>query len=345
MIDLSRVFYSVVFLVLLCAVLFGCNQNVRKSYAVIQGEAMGTYYRVTCNCHSVKGLQYSIDSLINDINSEVSTYEPDSYISKISKAAKGTRFTDAPKHFDVNLKRALYWYEASNGYLDVSIMPLVNYWGFGYTPKNAVRAIDSIKVDSLMQLIGLDKWTIDSTEIIKNLDGQQLDFSSLAKGYAVDQMGELLLSKGCSDYLIDIGGEMVAKGANDRGDDWVVGISTPDPDAAMNDLELAIKISDKALASSGNYRIFHEIQGKKYGHTLNPLTGYPYQDELLAVSIIADECIDADAIATSCMALGYRKAATFIADIPQVSACFLVGAEDGSIQTIFANGFIRYVLQ
>jgi len=316
-----------------------------KTYEILKGSTMGTYYRITTNCINQDNLQSSIDSLLIDINSVVSTYEPQSYISIINKSESDVIFKNFPKHFDVNLRSAQYWYNESNGYLDVSIMPLVNYWGFGYHEKKAITHVDSAYVDSIYQLVRLDKWQISESTVSKYSKGQQIDFSALAKGYAVDKVGELLGAKGCTDYLIDIGGEYIARGLNASGSLWTIGISTPSADAEITDVALVIQLDNQALASSGNYRNYHEVDGRKYGHTLNPKTGYPYQDELLGVSIITEQCIDADAIATACMAMGYRKAVTFIDSLQNVTACFLVGDEDGTIKTKFSNGFIRSVLQ
>ncbi len=341
-------------ILLLCCSLLSCKKSDDKditkqkalpSYQLMSGTTMGTYYRVTAHGTDHKRIKTSIDSLLIDINSVVSTYEPLSFISKINDADAHRSFDAIPKHFDVNLKSAQHWYEQSQGYLDVSIMPLVNYWGFGYQEKRAVSVVDSMFVDSVFQFIGLDKWSISDHALSKSSKEQQLDFSALAKGYAVDQVGKLLLSKGCTDFLIDIGGEYVAKGVNAKGSLWSIGLSTPSADAKPIDVELAIMLDNQALASSGNYRNYHEANGKKYGHTLDPKTGYPYQDELLGVTIIADQCIDADAIATACMAMGYRKAVTFIDQLPEVAACFLIGDDDGTITSKFANGFIRSVIR
>lgn len=341
-------------LVLVMASFLSCKESnnhtvsskaVVQRYDLITGTTMGTYYRITAHCTIRSQIKSSIDSLLLDINSEVSTYEPEAYISKINTAEAGISFDNYPQHFDVNLKSAQHWYEKSSGYLDVSIMPLVNYWGFGYQEKRAVTQVDSIYVDSIYDFIGLDKWEIGKNGLVKMSKEQQLDFSAIAKGYAVDRVGELMLSKGCTDFLIDIGGEYVAKGVNAKGSVWTIGLSTPSPDAKPKDVELAIKLDNQALASSGNYRNYHEVDGVKYGHTLDPKTGYPYQDKLLGVTIIADQCIDADAIATACMAMGYRKAVTFIDQLPDVAACFLIGDDDGIITSKFANGFIRSVIR
>jgi len=335
------------------SLLLSCKPDATKSterYHEISGQTMGTYYKITSKypdslVTSVM-IKAIVDGTLKEINQAVSTYIKDSDISQINQSIVNEPFAINDKHLSYNLDRALYWYEATGGYMDISVMPLVNYWGFGYHKKKAVKDVDSSAVDKVRQLVGLDKWLLSERAIVKKYDdAQEIDMSALAKGYAVDYIAHILETFGSENYLVDIGGEAVAKGVNAKGHIWTLGISTPSPDADMRDVELIVKLDNKSMASSGNYRNFHRVGDQIYGHTIDPKTGYPYQDSLLGVSIITEECIDADAIATSCMAMGYAKAATFIASQPDVSACFLVGSSDGTINTRLANGFIRYVVE
>lgn len=309
---------------------------------------MGTYYAITLDGGlETTSIKNQIDSLLGVINDEASTYITSSVISQINQASSGDIVLKASNHFWTNAMKAVEWHDKSDGYLDASIMPLVNYWGFGYTPKKAVTQIDSIKVDSLTQFVGLEKWKFDlKNKIISKSDSRlQLDFSAIAKGYAVDQIGTLLSASGSDNYYIDIGGECIAKGLNPNGKVWRIGVSTPTPESQMTDITTLIKLENAAVASSGNYRNYHEVNGRKYGHTISPFTGYPYQDSLLQVSVITEKCVDADAIATACMAMGYDKATTFINELDNVTACFIIGKSDGSISTTYADGFIRYATE
>ncbi len=333
--------------------LISCQPSTPKStnsYHVLSGQTMGTYYKVTAKypdslVTSVM-IKAIVDGTLKEINQAVSTYIEDSDISRINQASVAEAIAIDDDHLRFNLERAQYWYAATDGYMDISVMPLVNYWGFGYKKKKAVQHVDSSTIEKIMRHVGLNKWEISNDQIIKGYgQDQELDMSALAKGYAVDYVAHILETFGSEDYLVDIGGEAKAKGVNAKGHTWTLGISTPSPDAAMSDVELIIKLDNKSMASSGNYRNFHRVGDSIYGHTMDPTTGYPYQDSLLAVSILTDMCVDADAIATACMAMGYAKAATFIADLPDVSACFLVGSSEGTINTTFANGFIRYVVE
>ena len=305
---------------------------------------MGTYYRITCNCEEPERIQNSVDSLLGAINLSLSTYIDSSYISEINHIDQDSIIVISDQHFIYNLDRALEWYQKSDGFLDVSVMPLVNYWGFGYADAKLVSPSDTILIDSILAYTGLDKWSWNKNELIKTDSRQQLDFSSIAKGYAVDEIAKLLRKNAIDRFLIDIGGELMTSGLNARGKQWTVGISAPKSEADITEVQLLLQLTDKALASSGNYRNFRVQDGVKYGHTINPKEGFPYQDRLLSASIVTDHCIDADAIATACMAMGYSKATTFIKNLSDVSACFLIGGEDGTIQTKYINGFIQYVI-
>lgn len=325
----------------LCVLLCTCREQ--EPYTEITGKIFGTSYTIKSDVPLIR-VQSQIDSILNVVDYELSTYKKSSYISLVNQASSGDTLGDWPIHFMINLKKAIEIYEASDQYYDVSVMPLVNYWGFGYTPKKAVSAMDSTNVDTLMRYVGLDKWYIDLIELklVKTYTEQQLDFSSLAKGYAVDIISQWLIDQGSQHHMVEIGGEIVVRGFNAKGKEWSLGVNVPDEDAAVTDFISTVSISDKAMASSGNYRNFYEVEGRKYGHTINPKTGYPYQDELLAVTVIANDCMTADAIATACMAMGFERANQFVSTLPSVEALFLVGQADGSITEKLTDGFIQY---
>jgi len=310
-----------------------CKNAKPVAYHQLIGKTMGTYYKVTYSDTEKAISQLYLDSLLEGINDELSTYINESYINQVNRAPSGTEFKNLPDHFRINLERSFYWYHQSEGYFDVSLQPLVDYWGFGKS-RQAVVEVDSLLVTDFLTRVGMDQWKLADDKLYKRLDDQQIVLDAIAKGYGVDVVGEWLETLGVKNYLVDIGGEARARGI----------INTPTPESHLDDRILVIGLKDKSLASSGNYRNFHEVDGLKYGHTLNPKTGFPFQDSLLAVSIISDKCIDADAIATSCMAMGFVKAITFIDDMPEVSACFLVGTSEGQIDTRFFNGFIQYVI-
>lgn len=323
-----------------------CNENLQ--YSKVAGETMGTYYAITFS-HTlgvdISDVKSDIDSILIDINDEVSTYIETSTISEFNNAEGKFEVPSDKVHFVSNLMSSFDIYEETEGYFDPTVMPLVNYWGFGYTPKRAVTAIDSVYIDSIMTFVGLDKLNFRNRGGQVSIEeyGGQLDFSAIAKGYGVDYISEYLDQLGSENHMVEIGGEVVAKGLNDRGLSWVLGINTPDASSAYEDFIEYLSISDVALASSGNYRNYHEVAGGKYGHTIHPKTGYPEINELLAVSIIASSCNIADAYATACMVMGYAKAEEMINRLEGIEACFFIGGEDGSIKKRYSNGFVQYV--
>jgi thiamine biosynthesis lipoprotein len=323
--------------------ILGCKPIVRPEFKSIRGEIFGTTYTITSDQPEIR--KNSIDSLLRVIDFDLSTYKKESYLSSINQAAANDTIRNWTLHFQKNILEAINIYHRSSGAFDVSVMPLVNYWGFGYTPKKAVTITDSLKVDSIMSFVGLDKWTINTDEnyLVKNDYRQQLDFSALAKGYAVDQVSLYLLNHKSMNHMVEIGGEVVVRGKNAKEKDWTIAINYPSTESSLTDFIEALSLSEKAIATSGNYRNFYEVDGRKYGHTINPHTGYPFQDELLGVTVVADNCMFADALATTCMAMGYLQASKFITSINNVEALFLIGTEKGEIEEKMTDGFIQYL--
>jgi thiamine biosynthesis lipoprotein len=313
----------------------------------VEGETMGTYYRVTYTGMERPALKASLDSLLVALNQEVSTYIPSSTISRFNYGdlpSMDQASLEAAPHFLANLLRAEEIAASTEGYFNITIMPLVNYWGFGYTSKRPISAVDSVKVDSLMTFVGLDKYRLDQTpgqlQLTKVFPGTQLDLSAIAKGYGVDLVGKYLQQLGIQNYLVDIGGEAMARGDKGSPDQaWRMGINTPREDAALNEIEVALALRDKAIATSGNYRNFYEVDGQKYSHTINPFTGYPERSKLLSASILANDCTTADAYATACMVMGLEKAYALVDSLPELEGYFIYSDEQGNLQTSATEGF------
>jgi len=323
----------------------GGNKSDQPDYAVVEGKTMGTYYRVTFQDVRDRDLKPVLDSTLQALNMEVSTYIPEATISRFNQADSvynlntdpysGEITSYANDHFLANYRKSVAVAAKTNGFFDPTVMPLVNYWGFGYTEKKPVEAVDSATVDSLARLVGMDKVELkifeDSKLLIKALPGVKLDFSAIAKGYGVDLLGQLLDERGIEHYLVDIGGETLAKGESPRGDAWKLGISMPKETAALNAIQTSVPLRDQALATSGNYRNFYEVNGIKYSHTINPKTGYPERNTLLSASVFAADCTTADAYATAFMTMGTERAYELANSIPNLEAYFLFSREDGSI--------------
>ncbi len=316
---------------LLVCLIYACESSRdRQDYLRFTGPTMGTSYNVTCGPTQDTTIRQEIDQLLIDINQELSTYIPSSTISQFNQKNKKVKLSTT-RFFQVNLEKSAAIFEATDGYFDPTVMPLVNYWGFGYTEKRPVTRIDSPKVDSLLTFVGFDKLSWEEDLLEKNLSHLQLDFSAIAKGYAVDEVGKYLRSKGINNYLVEIGGELVAKGVNPDNKVWNVGINVPRKDAKLNELAMAIPLENMGMASSGNYRIFYQGDGYDYAHTINPKTGFPEKSDILSATVLAKTCMQADGYATAFMAMGLDKAFELAINRTDLEAVFLYTNETGEL--------------
>ncbi len=361
----SRLF---LFIALLLGLIFSsCKGDANKptqaqeTYNKITGQTMGTTYTIIYEPYAQPVIKATIDSILVSINQSVSTYIDSSTISKINRSdiygqsteilVNGKMATQdkielpADTHFEHNYKVANRIYLDTDGYFDPTVMPLVNYWGFGYTPKKPVTKIDSQKINSIRETIGMEKVTAESVSdrlICMKPTGTELDFSAIAKGYAVDYISNYLQEQGVENLMVEIGGETYAKGQSPRNKNWVIGLNTPTTESSLTDFSSYIELQDKAVASSGNYRIYYEVEGRRYGHEINPKTGYPERNALLGVSVIAPTCMEADAIATALMVMGQDKAQAYVAAKPHIEAVLFVGDIGGGIGLIRSEGFATY---
>lgn len=320
-----------------------------KVYTSLQGKTMGTSYTVKYLDSLGRNFQQGIDQLLIEVNAEVNTYDPESFISKFNVATEEMPFINlldksvkAPLHFKANLEKSREVHELSYGYFDPTIMPIVNYWGFGYTEKRPVTDVDKTTIDSLITYVGFDKITQRSAKdgwiyLGKAAPGVQLDFSAIAKGYGVDAVSLLLEEKGVQNYYVEIGGELRVKGDNPNGEAWKIGINVPSTEANLTDIQATVQLHNESMATSGNYRNFYEVDGVKYAHTLNPTTGFPEKNNLLSATIFAADCMTADAYATACMTLGLEKSKALIESLESVDGYFLYGGQEGDIKSYSTN--------
>lgn len=275
--------------------LSACNST---QYHKIGGETMGTTYHITYEGTKPESTKKSIDSILVAVNNSLSTYIPSSTISRVN--SNESQETDP--HFRAVFEKAQYIYELTEGAFDPTIGPIVNAWGFGF--KNTDK-VDSATIDSLMQYVGFDKVSLQDNQLVKEAPEIILDFSAIAKGYGVDQVALWLSSQGVENYMVEIGGEVVVKGHASRKEDWALGINMPVE--GSTDLYAIAHLNDLALATSGNYRNFKVINGRKYVHTINPATGYGAISSQLSSSVFAEDCTTADGLATAFMVLGTKK--------------------------------------
>ena len=336
---------------LLLFTLSSCNDEIKTpkqekqkttDYLSLSGKTMGTTYNVTYRDAEHRHFQTDINQLLEEVNQEVSTYIENSTISLFNKATDKIQLPKRNAIFISNFNLAKEVYTNSNGNFDPTVMPLVNYWGFGNKAKKAVTSIDREKIATLKQYVGFEKVKLitedEDSYITKSAAEVELDFSACAKGGGVDAIAGFLQSKGINDYLVDIGGELVAHGQSPSGGSWKVGISIPQAKAAANDVHTIVKLSNKAIATSGNHRNYYKTKGYKYGHTLNPATGFPEKNNLLSASVFAPSCMKADAYATAFMVMGLDKALKLAEELPEIEAFFIYGNEDGSMDVKYTGG-------
>lgn len=281
----------------------GCNDNKTIN---IQGNAQGTTYHITYISADNKNYKRDIDSILEAIDLSMSIWVPNSIISKINNNEN-----DIPvdKHFVEVFNKSVEVAEKTDGFFDVTIGPLVNFWGFGSSPK---KLIDKSKIDSLVQLVSYKMLKLEGNKIIKQKPQIQLDFNAIAQGYSVDVLANYLENKGINNYLVELGGELKAKGKKEN-ENWKVGIDTPnEKPSEERALKAVIKLKNKALATSGNYRKFYEENGQKFSHIINPKTAYPAKQNLLSATVIASDAITADAYATAFMVMGLEKSKVFL---------------------------------
>jgi thiamine biosynthesis lipoprotein len=319
--------------------LTSCNAVNKGEYYSFQGFTQGTTYSVTYQHPSLNDLQEEIDSLFRVFDSSLNSYDSTSIISSINRNVEGVR-TDSL--FRTVFREASRVYQISGGAFDITLAPLINAWGFG--PGQQLD-MDSAMVDSLLQYVGMDKVTLVGDRVIKSSPHVRLNVNAIAQGYSVDVLAAYLEGLGCSNYMVEVGGEIRTRGMNPKGNFWRIGVDRPElgNNVPGRALQVVINMHDRSLATSGNYRKFYEKDGVMITHSIDPATGFPKASNLLSVSILTDECITADAYATACMVMGLEKARVFIEKQKGVDAYFIYGDEFGNYQVWHTDGLRKYI--
>lgn len=289
-----RLFIVIATVVAVCVYLYKCNH---KQYYTSTGEVWTTEYHITYQ--ALHTLDDSIAAVLNKIDASANVYNPQSLVSQFN--ASGSVSADSILTQLMCESRVVHI--ESNGLYDPTVMPLVKAWS-----KARQEGVSPTKeqIDSLVALVGFQKINTVNGHMTTNVTGVQLDFSSIAKGLACDEVGKMLERNGVTNYLVEIGGEVVARGVNNRGDKWHISVDMPtdQADETTHDSALLLELSGESVATSGNYRKFKIVDGKRVTHIVNPTTGAASQSDLLSVSVIAPHCITADAWATACMVMG-----------------------------------------
>jgi thiamine biosynthesis lipoprotein len=316
-----------------------------KREHLIAGRTMGTTYHITVVTEAAErlnGLKEKIDRRLNAINRVFSTYIKDSEISRFNAfGVAGEKFQVSDDFMQV-MRVAKKIYRLSEGAWDGTVNPLVDLWSFGPTRRDPkMPPADEIK--ALMQNIGFNLIQIEAPHfLIKNLASVTLDLNAIAKGFAVDEISELIAVAGFENYLVEIGGEVYAAGVRADGKNWRVGINRPRKDAAFNEVYKAVSIADRAFATSGDYRNFFEIGGVRYSHVLDPRSGYPVSNGVVSVSVIADNCTLADGLATAIMVMGAEKGIQLVNRLDNVECFIVVENSDGRLLDFSSPGFATF---
>ncbi|EQC52284.1 FAD:protein FMN transferase [Bacteriovorax sp. DB6_IX] len=299
-------FFSLAILFLLVA----CQGEVGIKVHHIKGRTMGTTYNIKFVApaeYDAKGLQLKVDQRLKEVNMSMSTYIPESEISKVNQS-KANEKIKISQDFNTVLSHALDLAVKTEGVFDPTIGPLVNLWGFG--PKGERIVPSDEKITETRQFVGYEKVTLEKSVVTKSLDKVYIDLSASAKGYGVDQITKLLRENGLRNTMVEIGGEVRAEGKSAKRP-WKIGVEIPSPDPAKMGVLKVVQVEGFALATSGSYRNYFKYGDKSYSHTINYQTGKPVDHTLLSVSVISDNCMDADAKATALMAMGDKKGYEF----------------------------------
>ena len=308
-----------VFLWLLIVLMSACRPTAVHHCSA---PVFGTYYTVTYCGDEDTGLQRSLDSLFAAFSAEFSLFDSSSVVCRLNRGE------DVPLSEDfVNLLQlSAQISRATDGAFDVTVAPLVKLWGFG---PDSLREVTPQMVDSVLENVGYEKIAVEEGRLVKKNDRLELDFGAVAKGLAVDKAVKLMQQRGYKDFLVDIGGEVRTCGTK-HGKPWRIGVQVPtaDSDGAIAS-NYDFPLSDKAIATSGNYRNYHEKDGKRFSHIINPTTGYSERSDLLSVSVIADDCTTADAYATALMVMGREKALQWLQTHSELAAYLIYYEADG----------------
>lgn len=299
------------------------RQQHNTPYQKDTGFIFGTVYNITYQ--SDDNLKSSIEAELHKVDNSLSPFNKQSVISKINR----NESSDTDRMFTEVFSLAQKISEETDGAFDITVAPLVNVWGFGF--KNDTQPTVHV-IDSLRQLVGFEKISLTDGKVKKDDPRIMLDCSAIAKGYACDVVAAFLKKKGIENFMVEIGGEIVTQGINSERLPWKIGVTKPVDDSLNTNQELqtVLNVTNKAMATSGNYRNFYYKNGKKYAHTIDPKTGRPVQHNILSATVLAGNCATADAYATAFMVMGLDKAKTILDKHPELMAYFIYSDSNGN---------------
>ncbi|MEE2699764.1 MAG: FAD:protein FMN transferase [Bacteroidota bacterium] len=322
-------------------IFLSCASTDNKVLVSNSGEVQGTFYHIKYLSENAEDFHFKIDSLFAEIDSSVSIYMPVSIISRLNNGENIN--TDAI--FNKVYTQAMQVNQISNGYFDCTVFPLVKYWGFYQDHYQKVDAIDSSVVLKIMQNVGMHNTRLTDSSIVLP-KGVQLDFNAIAQGYTVDLISTLLEQNGVENYLVEVGGEIKAKGINADAKVWRVGVDKPVEEIDVNQrFQFILDLENKAMASSGDYRKFYVKDGVKYAHTINPKSGFPAQNRLLSVTVKTEKCALADAYATAFLAMGVKQTKQLYNKLADELDIYLVYTDkNGEWKTFISPGMQKRIV-
>ncbi len=312
-------------------VLASCAKQPQKM--VLQGEAQGSYYAVTYYDTLGRNFQHDIDSIFHAVDVSVNLWVDTSVISRVNRNEDVVLDSIFVDNFRIAQEAAAL----SGGYFDPTISPIVAAWGFSYKHGDSITPQ---LIDSLKQLVDYRKVRIEDGKVVKAYPAMTLDFNAIAQGYTSDLIASFLDSRGIENYLVNTGGEIMARGCKPDGTSWIVGIEKPaDNWDSEQVVQTRVALRDKGLVTSGSTRKYVERNGKRYSHCIDPNTGYPVEHQVLSVTVLAENSVWADALASICMVMGMEKSLPLIEGMDGVEAYYIYINEKGDLETFATEGF------
>lgn len=329
---------KILFFFFLFSFLSSCQRKPDTNYISIGGFTQGTTYSITYESPDSLVFKPEIEALLANFDSSLSIYNSQSVITKINN----NQLNIPDSYLQTVFAKAHEVYKNTDGAFDITVAPLVNAWGFGFHNRSGIT---NSLVDSLLEFVGFNKITIKDSLIIKSDPRIMIDMNAIAQGYSVDIVADFLEKKGVDNYLVEIGGEVKTKGLNPKQKPWRIGIDKPEDNNMIpgEKLQAIITLTNKSLATSGNYRKFYERNGVKYSHTINPKTGFPVTHSLLSATVIANDCMTADAYATAFMVMGLERAYELVTTLPDIEAYFVYNDENGQYQVKSTPGIDQWI--
>ncbi len=319
---------KIIFVILIPALLICSGCSGRKPYRTAAGNIWHTVYHITYQ--SDKELGDSILSVMRAVELSVSPFEPTSLVSSLNRGDS----VYADRLLESVMEGSRKVWQMSHGAFDPTVAPLVNLWGFGWTGDGAGVAPRRELIDSVLEAVGMGECYISSDGLVmRKHPATQFNFSAIAKGLGCDEVGAMLSRNGVDNYMVEIGGEIAVNGVNPRGEAWHVQIDLPveNDTAIVHDRMTVVEMSRGGIATSGNYRNYRDTDRGRVGHTISPVTGEPVVTETLSATVIAGDCMTADALATACMAMPADSALTMIESAGNVYAILVVAASDSTM--------------